>query len=100
YLRTATSFAWNATNLSTPLRSQLLALFRGYRARTHIVYCETTAGEQRDRNRARPVPVPAAVIDRMLSRWTVPEPSEAHAVSYVAPAGSGVVWPESARSCD
>jgi predicted kinase len=100
YLRTATSFAWNATNLSSALRSQLLKLFRGYRARTHVIYCETTAEEQQERNRARAVPVPTAVIDRMLSRWTVPEPSEAHAVSYLVPAGGDVVWPESARSCD
>jgi predicted kinase len=100
YLRTATSFAWNATNLSAALRSQLLGLFRGYRARTHVVYCETTADEQHDRNGARAAPVPAAVIDRMLSRWSVPDPSEAHAVSYVVPAAGDVVWPESARSCD
>jgi predicted kinase len=100
YLRNATSFAWNATNLSSALRSQLLGLFRGYRARTHIVYCETTADEQRERNLVRAVPVPAAVIDRMLSRWTVPEPSEAHAVSYLVPTVGDATWPESARSCD
>jgi len=97
YLRAATSFAWNATNLSVALRGQLLALFRSYRARTHVVYCETTAIEQHERNRARTVPVPAAVIDRMLSRWSVPTPSEAHAVTYQVPAGD-VVWP--VRSCD
>jgi predicted kinase len=100
YLRTATSFAWNATNLSSALRGQLLGLFRAYRARTHVVYCETTAGEQHERNRARAAPVPAAVIDRMLSRWTVPEPSEAHAVSYLVPEAGDVVWPGSPRSCD
>jgi predicted kinase len=101
YLRTATSFAWNATNLSMALRSQLLGLFRGYRARTHVVYCEATAAEQRGRNRARPSPVPAAVIDRMLGRWTVPDPSEAHEVTHLVPAASGdVAWPERARSCD
>jgi predicted kinase len=94
YLRSATSFAWNATNLSGPLRSQLLELFRGYRARTHIVYCEATASEQRERNRARAVPVPAAVIDRMLGRWTVPDPTEAHAVTYVVPAEPHTpAWP-------
>ena len=101
YLRTATSFAWNATNLSAALRSQLLALFRGYRARTHVVYCETTAAEQHERNRARPAPVPAAVIDRMLGRWTVPDPGEAHEVTHVVPPAMGdVAWPEPPRSCD
>lgn len=94
HLRAGTSFAWNATNLSPALRGQLLALFRGYRARTHIVYCEATADEQRARNRARPSPVPAAVIDRMLERWTVPDPSEAHAVTYALTTSAGApAWP-------
>jgi predicted kinase len=100
YLRTATAFAWNATNLSTSLRSQLLGLFRGYGAHTHVVYWETTAVEQRERNRARAAPVPVAVIDRMLGRWMVPDPSEAHEVTHVVPASGDVVWPEPARSCD
>jgi predicted kinase len=93
YLRSATSFAWNATNLSRPLRTQLLELFRGYRARTHVVYCETSADEQDRRNRARRDPVPRAVMTRMLERWTVPDPSEAHEVSYVVPSGDDVDWP-------
>jgi len=94
YLRDGTSFAWNATNLSATLRGQLLGLFRGYRARTRIVYCEATAEEQRARNQGRASPVPAAVIKRMLERWTVPDPSEAHAVSYVIGDGPGpLAWP-------
>lgn len=93
YLRSATSFAWNATNLSRPLRTQLLELFRGYRARTHVVYCETSADEQDRRNRARRTPVPRTAMARMLERWTVPDPSEAHEVSYVLPPGDGVAWP-------
>ena len=78
YLRAGTSFAWNATNLSAQLRGQLLELFRGYRARTHIVYCETSAHDQNARNRGRREPVPSAVIDRMLDRWSVPDLAEAH----------------------
>ena len=94
YLRSGTSFAWNASNLSPQLRSQLLELFRGYRARTRIVYVETEAREQHARNRARPQPVPTAAIVRMLDRWTVPLPGEAHAVSHVVPGvGNDPVWP-------
>jgi predicted kinase len=98
YLRTQTSFAWNASNLSPPLRSQLLELFRGYRARTHVVYVETTAEEQHARNRARPEPVPAAAITRMLERWTVPDPSEAHRVTHLVPPGVGPGWPPAGKS--
>jgi len=94
YLRTGTSFAWNATNLSLQLRGSLLELFRGYRARTHVVYCEAVAAEQQARNRARREPVPAAAITRMLGRWTVPDPTEAHAITYVIPSAPGqVAWP-------
>ncbi len=89
YLRTGTSFAWNATNLTRELRGQLLGLFRSYRARTHVVYCETSASEQQARNRARSSPVPAAVIDRMIERWTVPDATEARGVSYLTAATPG-----------
>lgn len=90
YLRTATPFAWNATNLSPPLRAQLTKLFRSYRARTHIVYCEASTAAQASRNRARPEPVPAAVMKRMLGAWTIPDATEAHEVSYLLPADPGV----------
>jgi predicted kinase len=90
YLRTGVSFAWNATNLSASLRSQLLGFVRGYRARTHVVYVETSASEQRSRNAARSTPVPAKVIDRMIQRWSVPDPTEAHEVTYLI---SGAVLP-------
>ena len=94
YLRAGTSFAWNATNLTASLRGQLIELFRSYRARVHIVYVEGTAAEQHARNRARTTPVPAAVIDRMLVRWAVPDPTEAHQITYLLPptpeSGSGI----------
>lgn len=94
YLRASTSFAWNATNLTRSLRSQLLALFRAYRARTHVVYCEASPGDQEQRNRARRVPVPRTVVARMVSKWTVPDLTEAHEVTYVLPACAGdVAWP-------
>ncbi len=94
YLRAGTSFAWNATNLSRSLRAQLLELFRGYRARTHIVYCEAPEAELVARNRARRDPVPRAVVAKMIARWTVPDPGEAHEVTYVVPHGD-VAWPPS-----
>lgn len=94
YLRAGTSFAWNATNLTPSLRGQLLELFRGYRARTHIVYCEAAPADLWARNRSREARVPARVIERMLERWTVPDLTEAHAVTYAVPPGpSGFDWP-------
>jgi putative nucleotidyltransferase with HDIG domain len=94
FLRANTSFAWDATNLSRSLRAQLLALFRDYRARTHIVYCEASQQAALRANAARPSPVPRAAIDRMLERWTVPDPTEAHAVTYLVPHRAGAyAWP-------
>ncbi len=94
YLRAGTSFAWNATNLTPSLRGQLLELFRGYRARTHIVYCEAAPADLQTRNRTREARVPTWVIDRMLERWTVPDPGEAHEITYVVPPDpGGVAWP-------
>lgn len=83
HLREQRSFAWNATNLSASLRAQLLQLARDYRARTHVVYVETSAAEQSARNRARPVPVPHKAVERMVMRWSVPDVTEAHEITYV-----------------
>jgi predicted kinase len=94
HLRAGRSFAWNATNISARLRSQLLTLLRGYRARVHVVYCEAPAAEQRERNGRRPSPVPAAAIASMLERWTVPALDEVHAVTYAVGGEPGpVAWP-------
>lgn len=94
YLRAGTSFAWNATNLTPSLRGQLLALFRGYRARTHIVYCEAAPQDLLARNHSREARVPARVLDRMIERWTVPDRTEAHVVTYVVPQAHGPIdWP-------
>jgi predicted kinase len=94
YLRAHTSFAWNATNLSRQLRTQLLDLFRSYRARTHIVYCETSEAQLGERNRGRHDPVPRAALGRMIDRWTVPDPTEGHDVTYVVGTpGNDLAWP-------
>ena len=94
FLRAGTSFAWVATNLSRSPRGQLLELFRGYRARTHIIYCEVPHETLVKRNASRATPVPRATIDRMIERWTVPDPTEAHAVTYLVPHEPGAhAWP-------
>lgn len=97
YLRAGQSFIWNGTNLSSQLRAQLLSLFRSYRARTRIVYCEAGAHDQQVRNRARAAPVPATAIDRMLGRWTIPDPLEAHEVVYQVATPGAPSWPPQAQ---
>jgi predicted kinase len=92
-LRAATPFAWNATNLTRKHRRALVQLIRMYRGRAHLVYCEASAADLTARNRGRAATVPARAMARMIDRWTVPDPSEAHRVSYVVPDDGDETWP-------
>lgn len=83
HLRAGRSFVWNATNLSRQLRAMLISLFLDYGARVRIVYLEAPPEILRRQNRERERPVPAAVLERMLARWEVPDLTEAHQVDYV-----------------
>lgn len=94
-LRAARSFLeldvldrWSEMFLDTPSRQRLLAglpvasvpvladFVADYRARVRVVYVEAPAQRILDRGRAQAVP--AHVIDRLVRRWTVPTPREAH----------------------
>jgi predicted kinase len=83
-LRTQTSFAWNATNVTRAMRAKLIELFTAYRARVRIVYLEAPYDTLLDRNRSRAAPVPEAVIDRMARRLDLPDVTEARAVEWLA----------------
>lgn len=96
HLRAGRPFAWNATNLNPTFRAPLIELFRAYRARVHLVYVEAGAQEQARRNRARSEVVPASAMARMLERWSVPSPDEAHEVTYAIDGQArGEGWPPS-----
>ncbi len=83
HLRRGESFVFNATNLSRKLRSGYIDLLAAYRARVRIVYVESPATLQTRQNQERAERVPAAVIERLLDRWQVPDRTEAHHVDYV-----------------
>ncbi len=102
HLRAGRPFAWNATTLTRPFRRSLVELCRSYRFRVRIVYCEVTAIEQRRRNRGRAADavVPEKVIERMIGRWSVPAPDEAHAVDYVVDGGEAAGWPPGSAGAD
>lgn len=82
HLRRSEPFVWNATNVTRPMRAQLVRLFREYRARVHIVYTETTWEELLRRNRTRSASVPEAVLEKLASKLDVPDPTEAHRVEW------------------
>lgn len=81
-LRRKQPFVWNATNLDKQRRSQILSLAADYHARTRIVYVESPAATLFAQNRGRDAAVPEKVIRRMITRWEVPSPVEAHQVVF------------------
>lgn len=82
FLRQGTSFVLNATHITRQLRQQWIDLLVTYRARVRVVYLEVPYRQWRKQNATRAFPVPQAVLDRMLDKWEVPRPYEAHQVSY------------------
>jgi predicted kinase len=86
YLRAGEPFVWNATNVSRRVREQCIGLIAGYRGRVELVALEAPPQVLRTRNRARPQPVPEAVVDRLIDRWETPDPTEAHTVEWISTA--------------
>jgi predicted kinase len=76
-------FVWNATNITRLLRRQLIDFFADYGARVRIVYIDAPLNVILRRNRARLDPVPEQIIARMLEKFELPDPTEAHYVDYV-----------------
>lgn len=82
YLRSKTSFVWNATNITRQMREQVISLFLTYRAKVRIVYIEVPYASLKLQNRDREHIVPAPVIEKMIGKLEVPTPEEAHEVVY------------------
>ncbi|MFQ0993829.1 AAA family ATPase [Gilliamella sp. BG2] len=82
WLRTKQPFIWNATHLSQEMRQKALDLLYAYHANVEIVYLEQPEKELYRRNSARDTTLPNKAIQRLLNKWEVPLPTEAHKVSY------------------
>ncbi len=82
FLRAGQPFVWNATNVSIEMRGRILNLCADYKAYIRIVYVESTHARIWDQNRRRDRAVPEAVMDRLIGRWTVPSPTEAHEICF------------------
>lgn len=82
-LRAKAPFVWNATNINPELRDKALDLLYRYDAEVNIVYLEASFKELRRRNGARDTTLNQASLERMLHRWDVPVPAEAHEVQYI-----------------
>ena len=82
-LRRGESFVWNATGVSRQQRAPSIGLFADYGAQVRLVHLETDEATLHARNRARPRPVPDAVMARLLDRWQVPDRTEACQVEWL-----------------
>ena len=83
HLRKRQNFVWNATNISAQMRQKPLGLFLEYGAHVTIVYLEAPRGKLMSQNRNRKAVVPAAVMERLIRKWEIPSPTEAHQVEHV-----------------
>jgi predicted kinase len=82
-LRRERPFVFDATSLVREIRAGWIDLFAAYHARVRILAIEAPDALRRERNLARAVPVPEAVVDRMVERWEPPDPTEAPLVERV-----------------
>jgi predicted kinase len=82
YMRQQQSFVWNATNVTRALREQLVDLFVAYGARVRIVYLDAALDTILQQNRNRAGSVPESVINKLIDKLDVPDPTEAHTVDW------------------
>ncbi|QTD45718.1 AAA family ATPase [Ottowia testudinis] len=81
-LRSKSAFVWNATHLSHDMRNRTLDLLYAYNACVRLVYLEAPESLVFSRNARRDTTLTNKSLARMLYRWEVPLPWEAHAVEY------------------
>lgn len=81
-LRAKKPFIWNATHISSLMRKKTLDLLYAYSAEVELVYLEQPQRVLFQRNSKRDTTLTNAAIERMLFRWEVPLPTEAHSVRY------------------
>ncbi|MFV0419042.1 MAG: AAA family ATPase [Dysgonomonas sp.] len=83
YLRKGQNFIWNATNITSLMRQQLVDLFTLYGAKVKIIYLEKPYEVWRSQNKNREYSLPDPVLDRMLDKLEIPQLTEAHEVEYI-----------------
>ena len=81
-LRKHAPFVWNTTHLSAQMRKKTLDLLFAYDAQVELVYLEQPPQVIYQRNSRRDTSLTNKAIERMLFKWEVPLPTEAHAVAY------------------
>ncbi len=82
-LRQKKPFVWNATSLTAQLRANQISLFEQYGASVKTVFLETRWDEELRRNSERKSAVPVSVIEKMLSKFEIPERFECEQIEWI-----------------
>lgn len=85
FLRAKQSFVFNATNITSDMRSRWINLFTDYKARVKIIYIEVPYKKLLKQNAGRDHKVPEKVIDKMITKLEIPSVKEAHDFVFVVP---------------
>lgn len=83
FLRSKTSFAFNATNLLKQTRQRWIDLFADYNVRVELVYIEPPMAVILDRARCRERSVPQRVIQELADKSEPPTWTECHGLTLV-----------------
>lgn len=83
FMRKHENFVWNATNITSQMRSQLIDLFSSYGGRITIIYLEVPYKKLISQNNNRESAVPNSVIDKMVRKLEPPVREEAHRIHIV-----------------
>ncbi len=78
FLRSETSFAFNATNIVRQTRQRWIDLFADYRARVELVYVEPPFDRLLQQNKSRSESVPEEAITRLAAKSEPPTWIECH----------------------
>jgi len=82
FMRARQSFVFNATNITSDMRSKWISLFTDYGGRVKIVYIEVPYKQLLTQNHNRTHKVPEKVIESMIGKLEIPHPKEAHEIRY------------------
>jgi predicted kinase len=83
YMRSKTNFIYNATNITSDMRSKWISLFNDYGAYVKIVYLEVPYETLLSQNKNREYPVPDDIVEKMIGKLDVPTYKEAHNVIFI-----------------
>lgn len=82
FMRVKQSFVFNATNITSDMRSKWISLFTDYGARVKIVYLEVPYKQLLAQNHNRTFKVPEKVLETLIEKLEIPNFSEAHEVIF------------------